>query len=67
MAIPTKNLLSRKKVWGLWYLGEAKCYCFVRFDNCQEIKYYIPISFFFEYEKCTEMPIDKGLNAHSEV
>ena len=51
----------------MWYLGEAKCYCFVRFDNCQEIKYYIPILFFFEYEKCTEMPIDKGLNAHSEV
>ena len=39
----------------------------VRFENRQEIKCYIPISFFFACGKCTEMPVNKGLNVHSEV
>ena len=59
--------ISSKKVRGLWHLSEVKRCCFVRFENHQEIKCYIPISFFFAYKKCTEMPIDKGPNAHSEV
>ena len=66
----TNRLLTRissKKVWGLQLFGEAKRCCFVRFDNRHEIKCYIPISFFFACEKCTKKPVDKGLNAHSEV
>ena len=47
--------------------GEAKRCSFVRFENRQEIKCYIPISFFFAYGKRAEMPVDKGLNARSEV
>ena len=58
---------SVAKRCGVVALGEAKRCCFVRFDNRQEIKCYIPISFFFAYGKCAEMPVDKGLNAHSEV
>ena len=47
--------------------GETKRCSFVRFENRQEIKCYIPISFFFAYGKRAEMPVDKGLNARSEV
>ena len=47
--------------------GEAKRCSFVRFENRQEIKCYIPISFFFAYGKRAEMPVDKGLKARSEV
>ena len=41
--------------------------CFIRFDNRHVLKCYIPISFFFARGKCAEMPVYKGLNAHSEV
>ena len=51
----------------LQHWGEAKRCSFVRFENRQEIKCYIPISFFFAYGKRAEMPVDKGLNARSEV
>ena len=44
-------------------MGWLHC-SFVRFDNQQEIKCYIPISFFFAIGKCVGKPINKGLNAH---
>ena len=57
------KMTQQQKVRGVWHWGEAKRCYFVRFENRQEIKCYIPISFFFACGKCTGKPLDKGLNA----
>ena len=39
-----------------------KSACFVRFENRVEIKWYIPISFFFVCGKCAGKPVNKGFS-----
>ena len=48
--------ISSKKVRGLWHLSEVKRCCFVRFENHQEIKCYIPISFFSRIKNAPKCP-----------
>ena len=48
--------IQSSKKWGLQHLGEAKRCCFVRFENRQEIKCYIPISFFSRLENAPKCP-----------